>query len=192
MGIMSPAPNDNGRTIAVAGSLMLMLASAVGCHSTGPQIAGLEDAALVADGHVQVQLTWRLFETMHSLDSEGQDRTSAVFELLVNGGTPSRVALGRRASAGCVVHDGTGAAEDPSVIASLDCHAMAHGESARVQRSSPGELLVEAFGQDEAQLGRETPRMAVKVATVKIPVDADVLVEHGVLTIPDESPGTVR
>jgi hypothetical protein len=136
----------------------------------------------------QVQLTWRLFETTHSLGADGQARESAVFELLVNGGTPSRVALGRRDSLGCTVRDATDGTPAISVITSLDCYARAHGEYARVQRPSPGELRVEAFGQDEALPDHEPPRTGVTTATVKVPADAEILVEPGVLRIPDETP----
>jgi hypothetical protein len=172
--------------------------SALACHSTAPsggEASGRVDAAPgpgrvdAATGsapvHPQVQLTWRLFETTHALDENGQDRASAVFELLVNGGIPARIELGRRPSFGCAVHDAT---DDPSIVASLDCYAFAHGEYARVQRPSPGTLQVEAFGQDEALPGLDPPRRAAKAATVTIPADAEIVVEHGVMTIPDEVP----
>jgi hypothetical protein len=164
------------------------------CHSAAPQSAGVDAAQGIAPAeaapgpvpaHPQVQLTWRLFETTHALDENGQDRASAVFELLINGGTPARIELGRRPSFGCVVHDAT---DDPSVVASLDCYAFAHGEYARVERPSPGAMRVEAFGQDEALPGLEPPRTAPKAATVTIPADAEIVVEHDVMTVPDETP----
>ena len=150
------------------------------------------DPASDAAGHPQVQLTWRLFETTHALDAHGQDRASAVFELLVNGGTPARVALGRRASFGCAAHDATRGADEPSVVASLDCYAFAHGEYVRVLRPGAGELRVEAFGQDEALPGHEPPRTDARVVTVSIPADAEISVEPGVLTVPDEALGPNR
>ena len=174
----------------------LILASAVAsCRTAATQGTALLDAGSTATapegpaGRPQVQLTWRLFETTHSLDANGQARESAVFELLVNGGTPARVALGRRESLGCRVHDGPDQAPELSVVTSLDCYAFAHGEYARVQRPSPGELRVEAFGQDESLPDHEPPRTGVKTATVRVPADAEIVVEPGVLRVPDEAPG---
>jgi hypothetical protein len=133
----------------------------------------------------QVMLTWQLFETNHALDANGQDRASAVFELLVNGGTPARVSLGRRAAQGCVVSEPGG---EPAVVASLDCYAFAHGEYARVVRTAPGELRVEAFGQDEALPGFEPPRTGATAATVRIPEGAEIVVDPSVGRVPDETP----
>ena len=173
----------------------LLLASAVaGCRTAAIQGTPLVDAGsspAAPDGlagRPQVQLTWRLFETTRSLDASGRARESAVFELLVNGGTPARVSLGRRDSLGCTVHDATDQAPGLSVVTSLDCYAFAHGEYARVQRPSPGELRVEAFGQDEALPDSESPRTGVKAATVSVPADAEIIVEPGVLRVPDEAP----
>jgi hypothetical protein len=133
-------------------------------------------------GRPQVQLTWRLFEIQHELDRNGDDVQSAIFELLVSGGTPPRVALGRRSSAGCAVHD---AAEGPGTVSSLECRAGSHAEVARVVRSAPGALRVEAYGQDDADAGtRASPR----TATVTIPADAEVVVDPGLARIPDETP----
>jgi hypothetical protein len=73
-------------------------------------------------------------------------------------------------------------------VASLDCHAFAHGEYARVRRPSPGVLRVEAFGQDDALSGPEPPRTATRAVTVTIPADAEIVLEHDVMTIPDEAP----
>ena len=169
--------------VAVIGVL-----SASACHPAA-QSAGVEavqeSGPVEAAGHPQVQLTWRLFETTHALDENGRDRASAVFELVINGGTPARIELGRRPSFGCAVHDAT---DDPSVVASLDCHAFAHGEYARVRRPSPGALRVEAFGLDDARSGLEPPRTATKAVTATIPADAEIVVEHDVMTIPDEAP----
>ena len=129
-----------------------------------------------------MQLTWRLFEINHELDRNGDDVQSAVFELLVNGGTPPRVALGRRSSAGCAVHDD---ADGAGAVSSLECRAGSHGEVARVVRSGPGALRVEAYGQDDADAGvRTNPR----TASVTIPGDAEVVVDPGLARIPDETP----
>jgi hypothetical protein len=174
-------------TVARGWAISLLLL--VDCHSSPPQIAPREEAGSPADAHAQVQLTWRLFETMHSLDEHGQDRASAVYELLVNGGTPARVSLGRRSAVGCVVHDAADRTGDPASMASLECHAFGHGEYARVQRSSPVSLRVEAFGQDEAPPGSDRPRSSPTIATVTIPADAEVLVEPTLMTVPDETPG---
>jgi hypothetical protein len=168
---------------------LVALLLVVGCRSSTPQSALGEGAAPATDAHVQVQLTWRLFETMHSLDEHGQDRTSAVFELLVNGGSPARVSLGRRSSGGCAVHEAVERAGDPATIASLECHAFGHGEYARVQRTSTSSLRVEAFGQDETPSGGDRPRTSPTVSTVSIPADADIIVEPALMTIPDETPG---
>jgi hypothetical protein len=198
---------------ARARQALAVLSTAAGCHSAAPGNARVDEAeapaawapAPLATGvapldasprsprsppaHPQAQLTWRLFETTHSLDPSGQPRESAVFELLVNGGTPARVALGRRASLGCVVHDATEGTDGPSVVTALDCYAYAHGEYARVLRSSPGELRVEAFGQDEALPDHEPPRTGMRAATVKIQADAEIVVEPTLARVPDETPG---
>jgi hypothetical protein len=167
--------------------LLVAVPLAMACHApassgdieaTAPSVSVSDSAA----GRPQVQLTWRLFEINHELDRNGDDVQSAVFELLVNGGTPPRVALGRRSSVGCAVHD---AADGAGAVCSLECRAGSHGELARVVRSAPGELRVEAYGQDDAQVGiRTDPR----TATVKIPAEADVVVDPGLARIPDETP----
>ena len=199
------------RAVSVrARQALSVLSTVAGCHSAAPGSARVDEAEAPAatapapfatvvalldaspgspPGHPQAQLTWRLFETTHSLDPSGQPRESAVFELLVNGGTPARVALGRRASLGCAVHDATDGTDGPSVVTALDCYAYAHGEYARVLRSSPGELRVEAFGQDEALPDHEPPRTGVRAATVKIQADAEIVVEPTLARVPDETPG---
>lgn len=175
--------------VCMRGALAVVSALA-GCHSAdqGRRDAPPDVSPGTASGHPQAQLTWRLFETMHSLDSSGQPRESAVFELLVNGGTPARVALGRRASMGCAVHDATNGTDGPSVVTTLDCYANAHGEHARVMRSSPDELRIDAFGQDEPLADQEPRRTGVRTATVKIPADAEIVVDRTLLTVPDEAP----
>src|SRR5277367_6326139 len=174
-GLILAAAVAGCRTAAIRGTPVLE----AGSSPTAPEAPA---------GRPQVQLTWRLFETTHSLDANGQARESAVFELPVNGGTPARVALGRRDSLGCTVHDATDPAPELSVVTRLDCYAFAHGEYARVERPSPGELRVEAFGQDESLPDYEAPRTGVKTATVTVPADAEIVVEPGVLRIPDEAP----
>ncbi|HEX4445094.1 MAG TPA: hypothetical protein VH044_00095 [Polyangiaceae bacterium] len=163
-----------------------LLVIVAGCHGPAPTAAPIEDAGGGSDAPArrpQVQLTWRLFETDHALDANGEDTASAVFELLVNGGTPSRVALGRRRSLGCIARD---TPEEPSRVATLECHAHAHGEYVHVVRLAPGELRIEAFGQDEALLDHEPPRTAVQTATVKIPLDAEVVADPTIAIVPDE------
>jgi hypothetical protein len=175
---------------AAAGVMALayaaMACAGAGCRVTGsstPATDGGVVRAGAAPGPSQVELTWRLFETQHALDSNGEDTATAVFELLANGGTPSRVALGRRASLGCMARD---TPEDPAVVASLECHAHAHGEYVRVLRPTPGQLRVEAYGQDEAYPDQEPPRTALRAATVEIPADAEIVLDHEVSTVPDE------
>ena len=185
-------PRASDRALAVLWTLV-GASSVVACRPRTQPNAALEDAAVdpsvALPAKPVVQLTWRLFETMHSLDSRGQDQESAVFELLVNGGTPARVALGRRASLGCTVRDATdeaGGTEEPGIVTNLDCYAYGHGEYAQVRRSGPGTLAVEAFGQDEATPTFEPPRTGVKTVTVNIRENAAIIVEHEVARIPDE------
>jgi hypothetical protein len=198
------------RAVSVrARQALTVLSTVAGCHSAAPGSARVDeaeaptatapapfatgvallDASPGSPGHPQAQLTWRLFETTHSLDTSGQPRESAVFELIVNGGTPASVELGRRASLGCAVHDATDGRDGPSIVTALDCYAYAHGEYARVLRSSPGELRVEAFGQDEALPDHQPPRTVVRTATVKIQADAEIVVEPTLTRVPDETPG---
>ena len=185
MAVRSIALGRAAASVTVVACVAMAFAIA-GCPapaSSAPVVDGgvvRSDAALAPS---QVELTWRLFETEHALDSNGDDTATAVFELLANGGTPSRVALGRRPSLGCMMHD---AAEDPAVVASLECHAHAHGEYVRVLRPTPGQLRVEAYGQDEARPDRDLPRSALRTAIVEIPTGAEIVVDHEVSTVPDE------
>jgi hypothetical protein len=144
----------------------------------------------------QVQLTWRLFETRRWLDGDGQEHQSSIFELLIEGGQPSRVELGRRESVGCVVKDATDA---PSYLAGLECHAGVHGEYANVSRPSPGELRIEAFGQDEGSADHEPPRTPSRpsrtsptAASVRIPIGSDVVVDRELARIPGDAPPRQR
>jgi hypothetical protein len=184
-------------TALARGAFVVLAVAAAGCRpgstssrpdgvDVGASDAGASDGARATP---QVMLSWRLFETTHALDANGQDRTTAVLELLANGGTPASVSLGRRAAQGCVVSDGSGERSAlADVVASLDCYAYAHGEYARVVRSGPRELRVEAFGQDEAFPDHEPTRTSVTSATVRIPEGAEILVDHEVARVPDETP----
>jgi hypothetical protein len=169
---------------------------AVACHGAP---AAATDASAMASPldplarRPQVQLTWRLFETLRWLDGDGQEHQSSIFELLIEGGQPSRVELGRRESVGCVVKDATDA---PSYLAGLECHAGAHGEYANVSRPSPGELRIEAFGQNERSADHEplrTPfRTSPTAASVRIPIGSDVVVDRELARIPDDAPPRQR
>jgi hypothetical protein len=164
------------------------LSLAAACRPTsgaGPSIGDASVAPFAAEGEgSQVELTWRLFETLHWLDGE-RPRQSAIFELLVDGGTPSRVQLGRRDSSGCVVRDAVDGGPD---LATLGC-SFAY---ARVLRVSAGELRIEAFDLDAAHPDDGEPaRRNLQTATVRIPVNADVRVSGELARIPDEAvPGT--
>ncbi len=167
----------------------MALAWAVACRpSAGGDGVTKDDASSAAlasdrDGpRSQVQLTWRLFETLHWLDSDGPHQ-SAIFELLVNGGTPSRVQLGRRDSSGCAVRERIDGA---AALASLGC-SFARADVLL----ATGELRVEAFDLDAAHPEREPARRNVQTAIVRVPVDADVTVSRELARIPDEAvPGT--
>jgi hypothetical protein len=130
----------------------------------------------------QVQVTWRLFETLHWLDGQGPHE-SAIFELLVDGGTPSRVQLGRRDSSGCVVRGGL----DGAALPGLHCSFA----GADLLRVAGGELRVDAFDLDTAHPDRQQARRNAATATVRVPADADLTVSRELARIPDEAvPGT--
>ncbi len=134
-------------------------------------------------------LTWRLFETRRWLDSHGEEHQSSIVELLIEGGTPSRVQLGRRETFGCTVEDATAR---PSFLTGLDCYDHAHGEYATVERAHAGELRIEAFGQNEAYPDYEPPRTNVQSATVRIPSESDIVVDQELVTIPSDAPARSR
>jgi hypothetical protein len=166
---------------------LVALSWAAACRPTsgaGPPSGDAAVAPFAVDGGSQVELTWRLFETLHWLDGE-RPRQSAIFELLVDGGTPSRVQLGRRDSSGCVVRDAVDSGPD---LATLGC-SFAY---ARVLRVSAGELRIEAFDLDAAHPEEgEAARRNRQTVTVRIPVNADVSVSGELARIPDEAvPGT--
>jgi hypothetical protein len=169
---------------------------AAACHGAPPTATDASPMASAPDPlapRPQVQLTWRLFETLRWLDGDGQEHQSSIFELLIEGGQPSRVELGRRESFGCVVRD---AIDRPPYLAGLECHSGAHGEFANVSRPSPGELRIEAFGQDEGSADHEPPRAPSRtsptVATVRIPIGSDVTVDRELARIPDDAPPRQR
>jgi len=183
------APRDVASVWMIRRWIPLGLAWAAACRSPSgaidPAVGDPSSAALAVDREgppSQVQITWRLFETLHWLDGEGPHQ-SAIFELIVDGGTPSRVQLGRRESSGCLVRP-----EDDGGpgLASLDCSFAL----ARLVRASRGELYVEAFDIDAGHPDRE-PRRGLQTATVRIPIDASVAVSRELARIPDEAvPGT--
>jgi hypothetical protein len=170
------------------------LSFAAACHG-GPTAATDASAAAVdvlpPDPHAarpEVELTWRLFETVRWLDGRGEEHQSSIFELMIEGGQPARVDLGRRESSGCVVKDG---ADGPSYLARLECRSGAHGahgEYAEVTRPRPDELRIEAFGKDEAAAGPEAPRANVQVTIARIPVESDITVVRELARIPDDAP----
>jgi hypothetical protein len=162
-----------------------------GSVDTDGSAAWIAATAAERDGaRPQVELTWRLFETRRWL--EGHDKhESAVIELLVNGGEPSRVDLGRRNSVGCVVRDATGPALENDAgggldapLASLDC-AFAH---ARVLRAGTGELRVFAGDSDPAEAANDSALVHSRTASVRVPAGADVAVDPALARIPDEAP----
>jgi hypothetical protein len=171
----------------------MSLAACRGAPSPGSVDSGASAAwtavtAAERDGaRPQLELTWRLFETQRWL--EGHDRhESAVIELLVNGGEPSRLDLGRRDSVGCVVRDTTrpplenGGLDAP--LTSLDC-AFAH---ARVFRAGPDELRVVAGDRDPAEAANDSALVHSRTAIVRVPAGADVAVDPALARIPDEAP----
>jgi len=162
---------------------------AVACHAA-PGTRAVDDAgalgAIDADaGRPRVQLTWRLFETQRWL--EGHDRReSAVIELLVNGGVPARVDLGRRDTAGCAIrHEGSSTADDPvAALTAVDCTSA----RAQVFRSEPGELRVVAGDRSSANAVGVPSWIHERAATVHVPAGAEVTVDGDLSRIPDEAP----
>lgn len=133
--------------------------------------AGAPDATTQAV--VRLRFRTSHLETTH--DKAGNERGSVELELLVDGGTPPRVPLGRRHAYGfSPVPTSTGE------LATVQSYIEAHGEYARVTRPRPSELRVEAFGQDEAFPDHIPPLTNVRRATVRIPADARVEVEEAV------------
>jgi hypothetical protein len=71
---------------------------------------------------------------------------------------------------------------DAGVLSSIQSYLEAHGEYASLVRATPGELRVEVYGQDEVLPGYEPPRTNVVHAVVRVPADAEVVVDEEVAT----------
>jgi hypothetical protein len=170
------------RMLAAALGAAIAPASLAACHS--PSAAPTGDAAPPGDardgGRAHVQLSWRLFETQRWIEG-GQHRESAVVQVLVNGGAPAQVDLGRRDTAGCAI--GRPAADDDfqGAITTLTCP----NAEARVLRAGPGELRIEA--SDRAPSG-DPARLREAAVSVRIPPSADLGVDQDLSRIPDEAP----
>lgn len=164
------------------------------CHAVPSSSGAVEDDTsrvappLDRDGpRPRIELTWRLFETQRWLEGRGEKRESAVVELLVNGGNPARVDLGRHDTAGCAVRVATStpyATAPTAALTSVDCLTA----SVQVFRASADEIRVVAADLDGARAGGSTPAH-VKTVMVHIPADADVAVDRELPRIPDEAPG---
>jgi hypothetical protein len=178
LGLRAAAP----RRLATAALAALLACSALAsCRSPGatPADAGAAPAAEADAGRPRVQITWRLFETQRWIEGSAR-RESAVIEVLVNGGAPSRVDLGRRDTAGCAV--GRPAVDDVSgAVTTLDCAAA----EAQVLRSGPGELRITAG--DDAK--GDPTRAHEAAAVVRVPPDAEITVDRELGRVPDEAPG---
>jgi hypothetical protein len=111
-----------------------------------------------------------------SVDPSGNRRATVLLELLVDGGEPARVSLGRRAAWGF-----TPSPEKDGEIAGVASYTDAHGEYAEVTRPRPGELHVECYGQDEAYPDYAPPRTNVRTARVRIPADASIAVDETIV-----------
>jgi hypothetical protein len=140
-------------------------------------------ASIAADGAArpEVQLTWRLFETQRWLEGTGR-RESAIVELLINGGDPARVDLGRRDSAGCAVRGATATA-----ITVLEC------PNARAEVSRAGDLELRVVAGEQgppgATPGHSDPTLTrEQTAIVRVPPGAEVVVDPELSRIPDEAP----
>jgi hypothetical protein len=120
-------------------------------------------------------LHWHQLRRRETRTPSGEARYSVELELLVEGGAPARVPLGRRRAYGF-----TPMPPEAGQVASVQSYVDAHGEYAEVARPHPGELSVEAYGQDEGLPGYSPPRTEVRRAVVRIPADAGVLVGDGV------------
>ena len=122
-----------------------------------------------------VVLHWRETGRRELRDARGNDRWTVELELVVQGGTPSRVRLGRRLAYGF-----TPTPPEPGDVAFVQSYIDAHGEYATVRRAGPGRLRVEAYGQDEALPDHVPPTTNVRTAIVRIPADAGVAVDETV------------
>lgn len=122
-----------------------------------------------------VVLRWREIQRRETHDASGNSRWTVELELVVEGGTPSRVRLGRRHAYGF-----TPMPPDPDAVASVESYIDAQGEYATVKRVGAGRLRVEAFGQDESFPDYVPPMTNVRAAIVRIPPDASVTVDESV------------
>jgi hypothetical protein len=77
-------------------------------------------------------------------------------------------------SAGC------GVVMQSPPLGAMQCYADAHGEYIDLARPQPGTLRISTFGQNEALPGYNPPIEHPRVvASLVIPVDADVVLEEG-------------
>ena len=177
----APQPGDAGSVPTTP----MEVPERVAIASNGPTAA----SPIPGSSRSQVQLSWRLAETRRWLDSQGEEHQSSIVELLIQGGTPSHVQLGRRETFGCTVEDETASS---SLLTGLDCYDHAHGEYATVERSRPGELRIEAFGQNEAYPDYEPPRTNIQSATAQIPSESAIVIDPELVTIPSDAPARSR
>ncbi|HEX3772780.1 MAG TPA: hypothetical protein VHV30_18000 [Polyangiaceae bacterium] len=169
---------------AAAATIVALVLSLSACRSSSPSPAGeaARGAAPPADardgGRAHVQLSWRLFETQRWMEGSAH-RESAVVQVLVNGGAPAQVDLGRRDTAGCAIA-GPPADDFEGAITTLACRAA----GAQVLRSGPGELRIVA--SDRAPSG-DPARLREAAVAVQIPPGADVAVDRELSRVPDEA-----
>jgi hypothetical protein len=189
-------PAISGLAFEAMARWMLGILSLAACRPA-PTAAAAEDAGPAPEierdgGRPRVELTWRLFETRRWLEGPSR-RESAVVELLVNGGTPSRIDLGRRDTAGCAVHDASGSAVDDdraAVLTSLDCaSSRAQVSRPRAPSGDPRELRVVAGDRAPPTSGADSAWTGERMATVRVPAAAEIAVDRELARIPDEAPG---
>lgn len=157
-----------GAAPSPAGTAVVAQAAAVPSSpaSTAVEAATAPTAAPVSPA--VVRLRWRETDRRETRDRSGE-HASVKLELLVEGGSPPRVDLGRRHAYGFHA-----SMPEKGVLAGVESYIDAHGESARVTRPRPTELRVEAYGQDEAFPDHVPPKTDVRRITVRVPADAGV------------------
>jgi hypothetical protein len=161
-----PAPSSEGDAfVAPAAPVPSAAASAVVGAPTVPTAAPESSAA--------VRLRWRETDRRETRDRSGE-HASVRLELLVEGGSPSRVDLGRRHAYGFHA-----SMPEKGVLAGVESYVDAHGEYAQVTRPHPAELRIEAYGQDEAFPDHEPPKTNGRRFTVRVPADAGIEVVDG-------------
>jgi hypothetical protein len=146
-----------------------------------PLLASASSVTVEADASAEaappaepsVVLHWRETARRVTHDVWGNEHWTVELELVVQGGTPSRVRLGRRHAYGFTLTQ-----PYPGDVAFVQSYLDAHGEYATVTRAGPGRLRVEAYGQDEALPDHVPPRTNSRTAFVRIPVDAGVAVDE--------------